>query len=62
MSNRVNNSYNSYKEEYAQWRREKDFKAAKRKEYLRRNPDAIQDYDLQRTKILLNAVEMMDSH
>lgn len=60
MSNRVNNSYNSYKEEYAQWRREKDFKAAKRKEYLRRNPDAIQDYDLQRTKILLNAVEMMD--
>lgn len=54
------NLYSSYKNEYSDWRREKDIRAAKRKEYLRRNPDAIKDYDLQRAKILLNAVDMMD--
>lgn len=54
------NSYNSYKKEYIEWRREKDFRSAKRQEYLRRNPDAIKDYDLQRVKILLSAVDMMD--
>ena len=49
-----------YKNEYSSWRSEKDFQKAKRQEYLRRNPDAIEDYDLQRAKILLNAVDMMD--
>lgn len=55
--------YNTYKEavvEYSKWREDKDLRAAKRKEYLRKHPDEIKDYDLQRVKILLNAVEMMD--
>lgn len=55
-----NTSYSTYKKEYSQWREEKDIRAAKRQEYLRRNPDAIKDYDLQRAKILLSAVDMMD--
>ena len=57
------NSYQlsqTYKNEYLTWRNDKDLLAAKHQEYLRRNPDAINDYDLQRTKILLNAVDMMD--
>ena len=57
------NSYKlsqTYKNEYLTWRNDKELSAAKRQEYLRRNPDAIKDYDLQRTKILLNSVEMMD--
>jgi len=45
--------------EYSQWRADKELSAAKRNEYLRRNPDAIKDYDLQRAKILLSAVDMM---
>lgn len=53
-------SYNTYKKEYSQWREDKDIRAAKRQEYLRRNPDAIKDYDIQRAKILLSAVDMMD--
>lgn len=59
----IANSYKlsqTYKNEYQTWREAKDFSAAKRQEYLRRNPDAIKDYDLQRAKILLSAVDMMD--
>ena len=40
--------YGAYKEsieQYSKWREDKDLGAAKRKEYLRRNPDAIADYE-----------------
>ena len=61
MSNPYNiNSYQNYKNEYSQWLIDKNIRAAKRQEYLRRNPDAIKDYDLQRAKILISAVNMMD--
>ena len=50
----------TYKNEYSTWREDKELNAAKRQEYLRRNPDAIKDYDLQRAKILLSAVDMME--
>lgn len=56
----IYNKYNSKKREYNEWRYEKDFQAEKRQEYLRRNPNTIKDYDLQRAKILLNAVDIMD--
>ena len=49
-----------YRNEYYSWIVDKDLNAAKRQEYLRRNPDAIEDYDLQRAKILLDSVERMD--
>ncbi len=55
-----NSIHSTYKEQYVEWRRYKNLQAAKRQEYLRRNPDAIKDYDLQRAKILLSAVDMMD--
>lgn len=49
-----------YNSEYSSWLDAKNLNAAKRQEYLRRNPDAIADYDLQRAKILLNTVDMME--
>ena len=55
--------YGAYKEsieQYSKWREDKDLGAAKRQEYLRRNPDAIADYDLQRARVLLYTVGMMD--
>ena len=54
------NNYQTYKNEYIDWRNAKEYSAARRQEYLRRNPDAIEDYDLQRAKTLLNAVDLMD--
>ena len=56
----INQITQTYKNEYSTWRETKDMNSAKRQEYLRRNPDAIKDYDLQRAKILLNSVDMMD--
>ena len=50
----------AYKNEYSLWRNDKNLRAAKREEYLRRNPDTIKDYDLQRAKTLLSAVDIMD--
>jgi hypothetical protein len=58
--NNKNNIQSTYREQYIQWRDYKNLQAAKRQEYLRRNPDAIKDYDLQRAKILLSSVDMMD--
>lgn len=56
----INQINQTYKNEYSTWREEKDFNAAKRQEYLRRNPDAIKDYDLQRAKVLIYAIDLMD--
>ena len=56
----INHISKTYKNEYYSWRDNKDLNAAKRQEYLRRNPEAISDYDLKRAEILLDAVEMMD--
>ena len=59
----IANSYKlsqTYKNEYQTWREEKEISAAKRQEYLRRNPDAINDYDLQRAKVLIYATDIME--
>ena len=56
----INNLTKTYKNEYSTWRESKDLNAAKRQEYLRRNPDAIKDYDLQRAKVLIYATDLME--
>jgi hypothetical protein len=53
-------SFNTYIDEYSAWRDQNKIRDAKRQEYLRRNPDAIKDYDIQRSKRLLKAVDIMD--
>ena len=56
----TSNIFQAYKNEYLIWNNNKKTQEAKRQEYLRKNPDAIKDYDLQRAKILLSAVDIMD--
>ena len=56
----INNINQVYKNEYSTWRDEKNLQDIKRREYLRQNPDEIKDYDLQRAKILLYTVDLMD--
>ena len=41
----TNNLFQSYKHEYLAWCDDKKMQEAKRQEYLRRNPDAIKDYE-----------------
>jgi len=56
----TNDLFKTYRTEYTAWNEHKKIQDAKRQEYLRKNPDAIKDYDVQRAKNLLNAVDMMD--
>ena len=53
-------SFNTYIDEYSAWRDQNKIRDAKRQEYLRRNPDAIKDYDLQRAKVLIYATDLME--
>ena len=56
----INQISEIYQNEYSSWRNNKDLNTAKRQEYLRRHPEMIDDYDLQRAKKLLSAVDIMD--
>ena len=50
----------TYKTEYTTWNEKKKIQEAKRQEYLNQNPDAIKDYDIERAKILLKTVDIID--
>ena len=52
-------SYKIYTDTYTDWREENSLREAKRQEFLRKNPTAIKDYDIQRSKVLLRAVDVM---
>lgn len=59
------NSYKSYKQylpQYANWRDEQDLARAKRLEYLKKNPDKMNEKDIERGKILLHAIDVMDEY
>lgn len=61
----VVNNYKSYKKylpEYASWRDNQDLKREKRLEYLRQNPDKMNPEDIQRGKILLHSIDVMDEY
>lgn len=60
----VNNvkDYRRYLPEYQNWSAEQDLEQAKRIEYLKQNPDKINQADIQRGKILLNAIDVMDEY
>ena len=55
-------SFKTYKKEYSSWRNEKDLAENKRQEYLRLNPNKIAKEDIQKTKSLLRAVDLMDEY
>lgn len=54
--------YREYVPEYKQWKEERNNQEAKRLEYIKRNPDAINKDDLQRSKALLHAIDVMDEY
>lgn len=61
----VINSYKSYKKylpEYTQWRDEQDLERERRLEYLNKNPDKMNAEDIERGKILLRAIDVMDEY
>lgn len=61
----VINNYKSYKQylpQYANWRDEQDLARAKRLEYLKQNPDKMNEKDIERGKILLLAIDVMDEY
>ena len=53
-------SYRKYAPQYADWKNARNIAEARRVEYLKRNPNAINPEDIQRSKALLRAVDIMD--
>ena len=54
--------YREYVPEYGQWKEQRNLQEAKRLEYIKRNPDLINKDDLQRSKALLHAIDVMDEY
>ena len=55
-------SFQSYKDEYQLWRKNKNIEEAKRQKYLKENPNYITQKDIQKSKALLRAVDLMDEY
>lgn len=55
-----NKSFKTYVNEYSDWNSQNQLKSAKKQEYLLRHPNAIGNYDIKRSLLLLNAVDIMD--
>ncbi len=60
----VNNykEYKKYYPEYESWRNTQEQNRAKRLEYVKRNPNSMNKEDIQRGKILLHAIDVMDEY
>lgn len=59
------NNYKSYKQylpDYANWRDEQDLNRAKRLDYLKKHPEKMNAEDIQRGKILLRSIDVMDEY
>ncbi len=55
-------AYKKYEPSYPGWKFRRDSAEAKRQEYLRLNPDKINQDDIQRGKVLLRAIDVMDEY
>ena len=53
-------SYKTFAPQYAEWKQARNVAEAKRVEYLKRNPNAINPEDIQKSRALLRAVDIMD--
>lgn len=59
------NNYKNYKKyvpEYNDWRDKQDLEREKRLQYLKANPDKINEADIQRGKVLLHSIDVMDEY
>ena len=55
-------AYKKYTPVYDDWKYNRDLIDAKRQEYLRQHPEAIDKSDIQRGKTLLRAIDIMDEY
>lgn len=55
-------AYKKYEPAYPGWKYERDLTENKRQEYLRRHPESIDQNDIQRGKVLIRAIDVMDEY
>lgn len=55
-------AYKKYEPAYPGWKYERDLIESKRQEYLRRHPESIDQNDIQRGKVLIRAIDVMDEY
>ena len=55
-------SYKKFAPEYSNWKNARDLQNAKRVEYLRNHPEEIKQDDIQKSKAILRAVDIMDEY
>lgn len=55
-------SYKQFEPAYEGWHDRREYVEAKRLEYLRRNPEKIDNNDIQRGKTLIHAIDVMDEY
>ena len=55
-------NYRKYLPEYDSWSKNQDLDSAKRLEYLKQNPEKMNEADIQRGKSLLYAIDVMDEY
>ena len=53
-------AYKKYAPQYAEWKGARDLAEAKRQEFLHLNPKEINKDDIQKSKALLRAIDIMD--
>ena len=53
-------TYRKFVPNYAEWKLEREISDAKRVEYLRQNPGEIKQEDIQKSKAILRAIDIMD--
>jgi len=55
-------SYKLYEPQYAEWKSARDLAEAKRQEYLKQNPNEFNSKDIQTSKTILRAIDVMDEY
>ena len=55
-------AYKKYEPAYSSWKYQRDLAEAKRQKYLQLNPNEINQEDIQRGKVLLRAIDVMDEY
>ena len=55
-------SYKLYAPQYAEWKSARDLAESKRQAYLKQNPNEIRTKDIQTSKTILRAIDIMDEY
>ncbi len=55
-------AYKQYEPAYSGWHDRREYEEARRREFLLRNPQSVDEKDIQRGKVLLRAIDIMDEY